>query len=85
LTIWWNSASVRGRRKALRPDLDNLASIAPAADQEMARERQAEAAARRHELDQALFENPFAKRPSRGNGSLKPAAPGREREARAGA
>src|SRR5204862_126708 len=38
---WWNSASVRGRLKALRPDFDNLASIARAADQEIARERQA--------------------------------------------
>src|SRR2546421_8125027 len=42
---WWNSASVRGRRKALRPDLDNLASIARAADDENARDRQADEAA----------------------------------------
>jgi hypothetical protein len=45
-TKWWNAAPVRGRRKALRPDLDNLASIARAADDEVARERQAEEAAR---------------------------------------
>src|SRR5438046_2369626 len=31
---WWNSPPVRRRHKAMRPDLDNLASIARAADQE---------------------------------------------------
>jgi hypothetical protein len=68
-TKWWNSAPVRGRRKALlRPDLDNLASIARAADQEMARERQAEAEARLHQADAELLDDPFANRPSRSNG-----------------
>jgi hypothetical protein len=66
-TKWWNSASVRPRRKALRPDLDNLASITRAADEKMARERQAEAAARRHQADVALLDDPFANRPARGN------------------
>src|ERR1051325_3742446 len=37
-TKWWNGAAVRPRRKVLRPDLDNLASIARAADQENDRE-----------------------------------------------
>src|SRR5205823_2715574 len=60
-TKWWNSAPVRGRRKALRPDLDNLGSIARAADQEIARERQAEAVARQQQLDQALLPDPFGK------------------------
>src|SRR4051812_37010884 len=45
-TRWWNSPRVRGRRKGLHTDLDNLMSIARAADQEFARERQAEEAAR---------------------------------------
>src|SRR5438067_8293894 len=52
-TQWWNSRSVRSRRKSLRSDLD-LASIARAADDEIARERQAEAGARQQELDQEL-------------------------------
>src|ERR1051325_9382792 len=73
-TKWWNAAPVRGRRKALRPDLDNLASIARAADDEVARERQAEEAARQQRQDQALLEDPFGKIPIRGNGSAKPAA-----------
>src|ERR1051326_7283741 len=73
-TKWWNSALVRGRRKALRPDLDNLASIARAADDEIARERQAEEAARQKRLDQPLLDDPFGKLPIRGNGSVKPAA-----------
>ena len=79
-TKWWNSASVRGRRKALRPDLDNLASIARAADDEIARERQAQETARQQQLDQQLLDGPFGKSPIRGNGSLKPAAHGREPE-----
>src|SRR6266513_110221 len=55
-TKWWNSAPVRGRRRALRPDLDNLASIARAADQEIAREHQAEEAARQQQLDQVRLD-----------------------------
>jgi hypothetical protein len=77
-TKWWNSALVRGRRKALRPDLDNLASIARAADEESARERQAEEAARQKQLDQPRLDHPFGKLPIRGNGSAKPAAHGRD-------
>jgi hypothetical protein len=73
-TKWWNGAAVRPRRKALRPDLDNLASIARAADDESARERQAEEAARQKQLDQPLLDDPFGKLPIRGNGSVKPAA-----------
>src|SRR5436305_8007851 len=49
---WWNSAAVRPRRKALRSDLDNLASIARAADEEIARERQPEETAQRNQLAQ---------------------------------
>ena len=77
-TKWWNSALVRGRRKALRPDLDNLASIARAADDESARERQAEEAARQKQLDRERLDDPFGKLPIRGNGSVKPAAHGRD-------
>src|SRR5437763_5652116 len=82
-TKWWNSASLRGRRKALRPDFDNLASIARAADQEIARERQAAEMARQQRHDQELLGDPFGKLPIRGNGSLKPAAPGSDPVARA--
>jgi hypothetical protein len=82
-TKWWNAASVRPRRKALRPDLDNLASIARAADDENARERQAEETARQQQLDQTLLDDPFGKLPIRGNGRLKPAAHGRDPVARA--
>src|SRR5436305_2807481 len=67
LTKWWNSAPVRGRRKALRPDLDNLASIARAADDENDRERQAEETAQRQQLDQERLSDPFGKIPIRGN------------------
>jgi len=67
-TQWWNSAPVRPRRKALRPDIDNLASIARAADEEMARERRAEEEARQHQVDADLLDDPFANRPSRSNG-----------------
>ena len=77
-TKWWNSAPVRGRRKALRPDLDNLASIARAADQEIAREHQAEAAARQQQRDQVRLEDPFGKVPIRGNGNLKAASEPRQ-------
>ena len=59
----------------MRSDLDNLASIARAADDELARERQSEATARQEERDRELLEDPFGKLPIRGNGSLKPAAP----------
>jgi hypothetical protein len=82
-TKWWNAASVRPRRKALRPDLDNLASIARAADDENARERQAEETARQQQLDQTLLDDPFGKLPISGNGRLKPAAHGRDPVARA--
>src|ERR1051326_7865258 len=77
-TKWWNSALVRGRRKALRPDLDNLASIARAADDEIARERQAEEATQQQQLDQERLDDPFGKLPIRGNGSVKPAVYGRD-------
>src|SRR5690242_5102171 len=56
-TKWWNSASVRSRRKALRPDLDNLASVARAADDEVARERQAQETARQQQLDRERLED----------------------------
>ena len=72
---WWNSAPVRGRRKALRPDLDNLASIARAADQEIAREHQAEEAARQQQLDQVRLDDPFGKPASPGNGAVQPGLP----------
>src|SRR5437762_3845773 len=51
LSKWWNSAPVRGHRRALRQDLDNLASIAHAADEESARERQAEETTRQQQRD----------------------------------
>jgi hypothetical protein len=69
-TKWWNSAPVRPRRKALRPDIDNLASIARAADQEILRERQAEAEARQHQADEVLLDDPFGKPPALGNGGI---------------
>ena len=73
-TRWWNSAQVRGRRRALRSDLDNLASIARAADEEQARERKAEEEARQRRLDEALLDAPFAARAAVGNGSIAPAS-----------
>jgi hypothetical protein len=83
-TKWWNSAAVRGRRKALRPDLDNLASIARAADDEIAREREAEAAARQQRVDAALLDDPFGKIPVRGNGgvdhTIVAGSPGKNRQ-----
>src|SRR5690348_10840689 len=80
---WWNGAAVRSRRKALRPDLDNLASIARAADDEIARERQADEVARQQQRDQERLDDPFGKLPIRGNGSVKSAAHGRDPIARA--
>lgn len=77
-TKWWNSASVRSRRKALRVDLDNLASIARAADEERARERQAEEAARQQQRDRERLDDPFGQLPIRGNGGVKLTAQGRE-------
>jgi AAA domain len=74
---WWSSAAVRSRRKALRPDLDNLGSIARAADDESARERQAEETARQQQIDRERLDDPFGKIPIRGNGSFKPSMPGR--------
>ena len=73
-TKWWNAAPVKRRRKALKPDIDNLASIARAADAEIARERQAEAEARQQHLDEALLDDPFGKLPPRGNGGIERAA-----------
>jgi hypothetical protein len=73
-TKWWNSASVRGRRKAMRPDLDNLASIARAADDEVARDHQADEAARQQQLDRERLDDPFGKLPIRGNGNVKSVA-----------
>src|SRR5438067_1626150 len=84
-TMWWNSALVRGRRKALRPDLDNLASIARAADDESARERQADEAARQQQRDRERLGDPFGKLPIRGNGSVKSVAQGRDAVAGAAA
>jgi hypothetical protein len=75
---WWNSASVRSRRKALRPDVDNLASIARAADDERARERHAKETAREQQRDRERLDDPFAKLPLRGNGSVKLTPQGRE-------
>ena len=72
---WWNAAPARRRRKALRPNFDNLASIARAADQEIAREHQAEEAARQQQLDQALLADPFGKPASSGNGAVEPGLP----------
>jgi len=72
---WWNSAPVRGRRKALRPDIDNLASIARAADEDLTRERKAEDEAWQRQADDALLDSPFASRPAVGNGSIAPAMP----------
>src|SRR5438067_11758828 len=77
-TKWWNSAPVRGRRKALRPDLDNLASIARAADDEIARELQADEAARQQQRDRERLGDPFGKLPIRGNGSVKSIPQGRD-------
>jgi hypothetical protein len=77
-TKWWNGTAVKSRRKALRPDLDNLASIARAADDESARERQAEETTRQQWLDRERLDNPFGKIPIRGNGSIKPTSHARE-------
>jgi hypothetical protein len=68
-TKWWNSPSVRPRRKGLRPDFDNLTSIARAADQELAREREAETEARQRQRDRELLDAPF------GKGGIAPRAP----------
>ena len=56
----------------MRPDLDNLASIARAADAENASERQADEAARQQQRDRERLEDPFGKLPIRGNGSVNP-------------
>ena len=74
---WWNSAAVRPWRKALRLDLDNLASIARAADEERAREHQAEETAREQHRDRERLEDPFGQIPIRGNGSVKSVVPDR--------
>src|SRR5262249_52152849 len=75
-TKWWNAPALRPRRQALRPDLDNLASLARAADEEIARERRADEAARQQQRDRARLDEPFGKLPIRGNGSVKSAAQG---------
>src|SRR5437762_7070357 len=80
---WWNGAAVRPRRKALRPDLDNLASISRAADDEIVRERQADETMQQQRLDRERLDDPFGKIPIHGNGSVKPVA--QDREAVAGA
>ena len=69
-TRWWNSVALKPRRKALRPDIDNLASIARVADGEIARERQAEAETRQRRTDAALLDDPFGNRSAVGNGSI---------------
>ena len=69
---WWNSAPGRGKRKALRLDLDNLASIARAADEEIAREQKAEAETRQRQTDDTLLDAPFANRAAVGNGGIPP-------------
>src|SRR5256885_15567130 len=68
---WWNGTAVRSRRKALRPDLDNLASIARVADDEMARERQAEETVQQQQLDRERLGHPFGKLTISGNGDRK--------------
>jgi hypothetical protein len=75
-TRWWSSGPVKSRRKALRPDLDNFASIARAADEETRRERRAETAARQQQTDATLLDDPFQSRPPRGNGGPAPAPAG---------
>ena len=60
---WWNSAPVKPRRNALRRDLDNLASVARAADAEAERERGAQEEARRRQADEETLDDPFGGRP----------------------
>jgi hypothetical protein len=62
-TRWWNSEAVKPRRRLLRADLDNLADIAREADEELARQRQAEEETRRRADDEETLDNPFGKRP----------------------
>lgn len=59
LTKWWNSAPIKPRRDALRFDIDNLSSIARAADDEAARAARAEEELRRGEADEETLDNPF--------------------------
>ena len=63
-TRWWNSTGVKPRRQALGPDIDNLVSIAHAADDERKREHKARKDAQRAADDDELLENPFSSRPS---------------------
>jgi len=58
-TKWWNSTAVKPRRPQLRPDLDNLASVARAADAEAAREHAAQKELRQREADQVTLDQPF--------------------------
>jgi len=61
-TKWWNSAAIKPRRNALRPDMGNLESIACAADAEIERERQAQEEARRGAADAETLDDPFGGR-----------------------
>ena len=79
-TEWWNSAPVKPRRKALRPDIDNLASITLAADEEIARERYTEEKARQQQADDELLDDPFGHRRSLGNGSVDLRSSGNARQ-----
>jgi hypothetical protein len=68
-TKWWNRAPVKPRRNLLRPDLDNLASVARAADAEGGREREAHEEARRRGIDAETLDHPFGGRPTFNQGA----------------
>jgi hypothetical protein len=61
-TKWWNRAPVKARRNLLRCDLDNLASVARAANAEAEREREAHEEADRREAGAKTLDNPFGGR-----------------------
>src|SRR5216684_5461259 len=61
-TKWWNRAPVKARRNLLRRDLDNLASVARAANAEAEREREARDEAGRREAGAEILANPFGGR-----------------------
>ena len=65
-TRWWNSAPIRPRRKLLLRDVDNLASVARAADAEAEREREAQEDARYRQADEETLDHPFDSRPTVG-------------------
>ena len=67
-TKWWNSTPVKARRNLLRRDLDNLASVARAANAEAEREREAHDEAGRREAGAATLSNPFGGRPALNQG-----------------